>query len=247
MRTLLSFTVALALVPAARARDDARAIVEKAIEAHGGAATLDKYPAGRVKSKGTVVLQNTEFPFTSQAVYQMPNRVRSTFEVTTMGVRRTITQVLNGDKVSMHVGGLAQQVPPSQADELKLALYVQNLIRLTPLLKEKRYRLAEVGEKAIDGRPAVGVKVSSEGHKDVRLYFDRGNHLLVAVERPGSDALGKPVTVLEVYSDYREAGGLKYPGKTVMQQNGQRYIESETVEFQPLEKVDPKEFTDTPK
>jgi hypothetical protein len=146
----------------------------------------------------------------------------------------------------MFVGGLAQQVPPAQAEEMKVALYVQNVTRLTPLLKDSRFKLAAAGEKAIDGRPTAGVRVSSNGQKDVRLYFDRGTGLLAAVERPGFDAQGKPTDQLEVYSDYRETGGLKRSGKTVILQNGKPYIESETVEFQPLEQVDPKEFTANP-
>ena len=35
-------------------------------------------------------------------------------------------------------------------------------------------------------------------------------------------------------------------GKTVIRQNGKRYLESETLEFRPLERVDPKEFSNTP-
>jgi hypothetical protein len=246
MRTVLGCLLLIALALPARAQDDARAVIEKAIEAHGGAAALDKYPAGRARSKGTIFLPNNEVPFTSQIVYQLPNRLRSTVEVTAQGARSSFTQIQNGDKLSMFVGGLAQQMPPSQAEELKGALYAQNLTRLTPLLKDSRYRLASVGEKTIDGRPTVGVKVSSEGNKDVRLYFDRGTGLLAAVERPGFDARGKPVDQLETYSDYRETGGLKHPGKAVIRQNCQRYIESETLEYQPLEKVDPKEFSNTP-
>jgi hypothetical protein len=80
----------------------------------------------------------------------------------------------------------------------------------------------------------------------VRLYFDRKTNLLVAVERPGFDALGKPVEHLESYSGYREANGLKYPTKTLVKQNGKRYLESETFEFKPLDKVDAKEFQLTP-
>jgi hypothetical protein len=246
MRTLLPLTLALALAPAAHAQDDTRAIIERAVQAHGGAAALDKYPAGRVRSKGTIRIQSAEIPFTSQLVYQMPNRIRSTVEVMAAGGRRDVTSVQNGDKAAMFVGGLAQHVPPAQAEEMKVALYVQNVTRLTPLLKDGRFKLAAAGEKAIDGRPTAGVRVSSDGQKDVRLYFDRGTGLLAAVERPGFDAQGKPTDQLEVYSDYRGTGGLKHPGKTVILQSGKPYVESETVEFQPLEKVDPKEFTANP-
>jgi hypothetical protein len=245
MRSLLSLTVALALMPV-DARDEPKAIIDKAIAAHGGATVLDKYPAGRLQKKGTITLQGTEFPFTSQSVYLLPDSVRTTSEITAQGVRRSATQVFSNRRLSIFVGGLAQQVPTSQTDEVKMTLYVQNLLRMTPLVKENRYKLAELDEKTVDGKTAVGIKVSSEGARDVSLYFDKNNSLLVLVERPGFDAAGKAVTQQEFYSNFREANGLKYPTKTVIRQNDQRYLESETTEFKPLERVDAREFTHVP-
>jgi hypothetical protein len=241
MRTLLTAALAVVLVPAARGQDAAKEVIEKAIQAHGGAA-LDKYPAGRSKSKGSIVLLNTEFPFTNERVYQMPGKYRSTFEVTSANVTRSVTYVANGDKVAAFAGGLAQELNKPQVEELKTALYAQNLTRLTPLLKDKQYKLAPADGIVVDGRPTVGVTVSSEGHKDVRLYFDRETNLLAAVERSGFDAQGKPADNTEIYSGYRETNGLKYPTKVVIKQNGKRYLESETLDFKPLERVDPKEF-----
>jgi hypothetical protein len=237
--------LALALVPA-DARDEPKAIIDKAIDAHGGATVLDKYPAGRVQKKGTISLQGTDYPFTSQGVYYLPDSVRTTSEINAQGVRRSVTQVFSNRRLSIFVGGLAQQVPTSQTDEVKTTLYVQNLLRLTPLVKDKRYKLAELDEKTVEGKPAAGVKVSSDGARDVSLYFDKDNGLLVLVERPGFDAAGKAVTQQESYSNYREANGLKYPIKTVIRQNDQRYLESETTEFKPLERVADREFTHVP-
>jgi hypothetical protein len=249
MRPLPSTALALGvflIAPTARAQDDARAVIEKAVQAHGGGAVLDKYLAGRVQTKGVIVLSGTEFPFTNQLVYQLPDRVRTTVEVTAQGVHRSVTQVLTGGKVLMFVGGLAQQVPNTQVEEMKTALYVQNLARLTPLLKEDRYKLKALGEKAVEGKPAAGVRVSSEGQRDVSLYFDKDSGLLVMVERPGFDALGKPTQQQEYYSNYREASGLKYPTKTLVRQNGKKYIESDVTEYKPLERVDSREFTNVP-
>ena len=102
------------------------------------------------------------------------------------------------------------------------------------------------GEKKIEGQPALGVKVSSDGHKDVRLYFDKLTNLLIAVERNGFDSEAKPVEQTDIYGSYREANGLKYPTKTLIKQNGKQYLESETIEFKPLEKVDSREFQPHP-
>jgi hypothetical protein len=245
MRTLLTIGLAVIFISAARGQDAARAIIEKAIEAHGGPA-LDKYPAGRAKSKGTIVLRGTDFPFTTERVFQAPGKLKIAFEVVSQNVQRTVTEIVNGNAVAAFAGGFAQELPRFQVEELRTAVYVQNLTRLTPLLQDKTIKLAAAGEKPISSQPAVGVIVSSEGHKDVRLYFDPRTNLLVAVERPGYDDLGKPVDQLEIYGGYREADGLRYSTKTLIKQNGKRYLDSETIEFKPLEKVDSKEFQINP-
>jgi hypothetical protein len=242
MRTTVSLTVALLLVTTARADDQARGIIEKAIEAHGGATVLDKYPAGVAKSKGTIALKGTDYPFTLERVFFAPNKLRITSEVVIMNIHRPVTCAVVGNSVTAVAGGLAQELPKPQVEELRTALYVQNVIRLTPLLKDKPFKLSAAGEKKIEGQSAIGVTVSSEGHKDVRLYFDKQTNLLVAVERSGFDDGGKPVEHTEIYGSYREANGLKYPTKTLVKQNGKRYLESETIEFKPLEKVESREF-----
>jgi len=113
-------------------------------------------------------------------------------------------------------------------------------------LKDTKYRLAAAGEKSIDGQSAIGVAVTSDGHKEVRMYFDKKSGLLIAIERVGHNAQGKAVDQSESYSGYREANGLKYPTKTLVKQGGKKYLESEVTEFKPLEKVDPKEFSVNP-
>src|SRR4051812_30275212 len=113
MRIPVALALSVALTSSAAAQDDPKAVIEKAIQAHGGAA-LDKYPAGRSKAKGTVVIQSTDFPFTSETVYQIPGKAKSTFEVTTANVRRSVTYVASGGRVAAYAGGLAQEMPPSQ-------------------------------------------------------------------------------------------------------------------------------------
>jgi hypothetical protein len=243
VRYALALASVLSLAAAASAQDEAKAVIDKAITAHGGADKLDKFLAGRVQSKGSIALQGAEMPFTSSVIYQLPDKVRTTLEFVTAAGPRSITQVLNGDKVAVMVGGIPQEARPAQADEMKQAAHARNVGRLTPLLKGDRFKLADAGEKEIAGKTAVGVKVTAEGAREVRLYFDKATDLLLALERQGFDAAGKPTEQREIFSDYREADGMKYPARTAVLQNGQRYIVTEVLSFKPLTKVDSREFT----
>ena len=88
-------------------------------------------------------------------------------------------------------------------------------------------------------RGAAGFRMIERARRDgIPVVHDRE----LAAALSSRHALGKPVEHTEVYSAYREANGLKYPTKTLVKQNGKRYLESETAEFKPLEKVDPREF-----
>jgi hypothetical protein len=233
---------ALLVSTTAFAQADARTLIEDAAAAHGGQENLAKYAAARIKVKGSYVVQGQPVPYLGQSVYLMPDRVRSTVELTIKNVARTVEQIQNGDRSAMLVAGLAQQVTDAQAQELKMSLYCQNLARFVPLLKDSKYTLSTAGEKTIDAKRALGVRVSHPGRKDVTLYFDADSHLLVMLERPGVDANGAKTDQQEFYTDFRTANGLKYAGKTRVVQNGKVTLESEVLEFQPLERVDAKEF-----
>ena len=105
------------------------AIIEKAIEAHGGAAVLDKYPAGVAKAKGTITFKVADHPFTVERVYYVANKLRITSDYVSQNIHRQATYAVVGNTVTAVAGGLPQELPKPQLEELRTALYVQNLIR----------------------------------------------------------------------------------------------------------------------
>lgn len=243
MRHLFLPALALALLaPAARAQDDAKAVIEKAIKAHGGAANLDKYPGGRVKSKATVSVAGMEIAVSGTSVYLMPDKSKSTLELDVNGMKVIVVQAINGDKVAMTVGGMKHDLPDEQVAEVRMALYMQQIYQLTPLLKDP-FTLKALGESKAGDKAVLGVQVSSKGHKDVKLFFDKESGLLVRMERQGLDTVSMQEVPMEMlFSDFKEYGGIKRPTKTVINQDGKKFMESEVQEYTPLEKVDPKEF-----
>jgi hypothetical protein len=243
LQTVLTLCVVFGMADPTLAQDDVKAVVERAIAAHGGAEKLDKFLAGRVQMKGAIAAQGGQVPFVSVVVYQLPDKVKNTTEFTLQGGSRPITQIMNGDKVGVVINGITQQVLPAQADEMKQAAHARKLRQLTPLLKDDKYKLATAAEKQIGGKSAVGVKVTAVGAREVRLYFEKGTDLLLAQERHSFDATGKPVEQQEIYSDYREAEGIKYPAHTAVMQNGERYIVSEVTSIKLFPKMDSREFT----
>jgi hypothetical protein len=241
---LLAFLATCLLVAwadAARA-DDLGPIVDKAIKAHGGADRLAKYKATQVKTKGTLHLGGS-IPFTQEVSLQMPDRVKSTMDLEAGGKKITVILVFDGKKGWINAAGQpTKDMDDKVIAEVKEDLYAGSLIRLM-CLKDKAYELSPLGEVKIDGRPAVGIKVSSKGHRDVSLFFDKETGLLAKTERRAVDPMsGQEYTQEKLFSDYHDVNGIKTPKRAVVNKDGEKYLEAEQVEAKNLESLDDSVF-----
>jgi hypothetical protein len=234
-------TLVLFAAPAA-AQDDLKAIIQKAVQAKGGADRIDRFPAAVIETKGTLVQGGHAVPFTARTVYELPDRGRIALEMEALGGKTQAVQVFDGTKARVVVNGQPKELGDVQTRDFRESIYAQNVMRLTPLLKDPGFTLTAADATTVGGKPAVGVKVASKDHRDVTLYFDRDSGLLVKAERPVLNAVGKEVKQEQTFTDYKAFEGLKHPLHTVVTRDGQKLMESETVDFKPLEKADPREF-----
>src|SRR5436853_6227629 len=103
---------------------------------------------------------------------------------------------------------------------MKEQKYAEDLDRLG-FLNEKGMELSALDETKVDGKPAVGVRVKSKGHRDVQLYFDKSSGLLVKrqykVLDPGS---GQEVSQEVVFGDYQDKDGVKHYRKIAAYRDG---------------------------
>jgi hypothetical protein len=247
-KLILALTAAgLLLVPVAgaRAQDDPKEIIKKAITAHGGAEKLNKYKAGKYASKGTLSIAGMDVEFTNKSVYMFPDKARSTISIDVMGMSVKITQTVRGDKISTRVNDMEQELPENAKDEMKLSLVTQRIIMLTPILDDKAFELKTVGDAMVNGKPAVGVEIKIKDGKPVTVYFDKESSLMVKMERQGLDPSGGQEVKHEIYySDYKEFDGVKRATKMKIDHNGQKFMEATVSEIKLLEKVDDADFSD---
>lgn len=241
---LAALVLAAAFAPAQT--NDPKALLEKAIAAHGGADALDKFPAARVESKGKLFQGADEVPFKSRVVFQMPDRLCSTVEMAAGKFKHTVVNVIAGERVETSIGGVPQQVSPGQVEEMKTALAIETARRLSPLLKNPKVQLTAAPVQKLDGTELPGVKASQAGFKDLLLYFDPETSLLKMLVRKGHDPSGHSVAVQEIFSDYRDIEGVKHPAKTLVRHDGRRYLSTETTKYEPLQRADPKELLGGP-
>jgi hypothetical protein len=239
---VLAVGLVLAATTAARADDAAaaRALVDKAIKAHGGDA-IAKVPAATVKFKGTVHTMGQGFPFSGEVNTQGADRSKIDIEVEVMGQKFRFLSVLSGDKGWIKLGDATNEMDKDQLAEAQEQARAGWVATLVPL-KDKAFTLATTGEIEIDKRPALGVKVSSKGHRDVDLYFDKETGMLVKTEARAKDEGGKEVTDETFYADYKDVQGVKQAMKVTVKRDGKLYVEGEVTEYQLGESLDASVF-----
>ena len=246
LSTLLSAVVLLDS-PAARAADeDAKAILVKAVKAHGGEEALTKYKAARSKAQGKLVIPGAgEVNFTQEVALMQPDKFKESMELDIGGQKITVVTVANGENVFIEAAGKEVPITAAIKDELKNAQFVMKAGRMVTLLTDKSFELSSLGEVKVEGKPAVGVRISSKGYKDLSLYFNKDTGLLAKVERRGSDpSSGKEFTEERIVLEYNKpnAEGLPTPKKVLVKRDGAKFLEAEVLETKFLEKIEDAEF-----
>jgi hypothetical protein len=227
-------------VRAAEANKDAKAIIARAIEVKGGAANVAKYKASSASVKGTLFIGGMAGEISGTAKDQAPDKHRLEVSIRFGGQENKIVQVVNGDKGWEKSDGKTAEMDKEGLEEAREELYAGEIEELRGL-NGKGIQLSLVGDSKVDGKSAVGVRVSSAGHRDVSLYFDKENGLLIKSETKGKEG-GSEYNEEIFYSDYKKVSGLMVHHKEKVLRNGKPFMNLEMTSVTPAEKFDDKEF-----
>jgi hypothetical protein len=231
----------LGLTGPVRADDEAGAILDKAIKAHGGMEKLTKIKAGRAKNKGKIELLGG-LDFSQEVVYLIPDRFKETIELDVMGQQFKVVSVSNKGEAFITRNGEKVDLDDKLKAELKEGGHAMKVARLVPL-KDKAFTLSALGEMQVEGKPAVGIKVSAKGFRDINLYFDKKTGLIAKVERRVLDAMsGEEVNEERIVQEYQKVDGLPVAKKLLINRDGKKFMEVEVVEYKYLDTVDENEF-----
>lgn len=226
------------------ADDDAKAIIAKAIKAHGGEEYLTKNKAARMQNKGKITIPGVgETQFTQDLAYMLPDKLKDTLELTIGGQKISIVTVMNGDKLSIEAAGKAVDVTDDIKKAMKDAQHMMTASRMVPLLKDKSYELSIFGEAKVEDKPAIGIRVASKGKKDITLFFDKKTNLLAKIEHRTVEAgTGNEIGEERIILEYKIKDGIPFPKKVLVKHDGKTFLEAESVESTLLESIDEAEF-----
>jgi hypothetical protein len=238
--------MALALGGPGRAADDkgAQAVLDKAIKALGGAEKLGAVKAVTWKAKGKITIGGNESEFTSSTIVQGLDHFRGEFEGEFGGNKVKGATVLKGDKGWRKFGDMGMEMDKAAVANEKRSVYLRLIpVTLVPL-KGKAFKVEAAGSEKVGGKPAVVLKVTGPDGKDFKLYFDEKSGLPVKQVAKVIGFMGEEFTQETTFANYKDFKGIKKATKVESKRDGERFIEEEITDFKPLEKVDPKTFTE---
>jgi hypothetical protein len=239
---VLGVLILVAAVANARGQDTARGIIENAVKAHGGQERLARIRADQIQVKGSLLVEGQQTPFVGETTVQLPAQFKNVIRLMTPKGQVTVVQILNGDKVLVTIDGQPQKVDPAAVADMRETFQLNRAIRLVPLLTDRSYELAMLAEVKVNDRPALGVRVTAKGRRELRLFFDKDTSLLVKSEYMIDAGEGKEVRQEVFYGDFRDLGGYKRPVKLVALRDGKKVMEAELTDVKYFDKIDDAEF-----
>jgi hypothetical protein len=246
-RIIYATLAALAMVSTARADEkaEARALVENAVKAMGGKEKLAVDKGIMFKAKGKFYgMGGDGLDYTSDFAIQPPDMMRFRMEFDSNGMKINVAIVFDGKKSWRKVNDMVTELGKDDIAESKEDMYAGHVEALVTLLEDKGFELSTVGEVKVEDKPAVGIRVSHKGHRDINLFFDKKSGLLVKSERMIKDQMqgGKERTQERFFSDYKEIAGAKRAMKVAIKRDGDKFVESEAMDIELKDKIDPSEF-----
>ncbi len=247
MRRLAVALAALGLVgmlaPFTRAGgNDTSAIIDKAVKAHFPKGLDTKNKGLRTTSKGKLHIMGLDLDFTQQITVQMPSKFKEVLDMNIQGKPITVTSVFNGKEGWIKANDKDVKVEKEILDEFKEAAYTMGLVQGL-FFKDKSLKFSSLGEVQVNGKPAVGVRVSRKGKKDVSLYFDKTTGLLSKVEMRKRDFMsGQEVTEERIITSYQKIGDRMVARRVQVKRDGNDLLDAEVTDLQIVESIDDAEF-----
>lgn len=239
---MLSGFVLTATMVRAETPKEALALVDKAIVAVGGEEKLAKMQAYSWKIKGLLSLGGADSPMTAETTIQGLDHWRQDFVIGGGVFKGTWT--LAGEKGWRNLGGNRVDYDKGAVAEEKRSISLLAIpITLLPL-KSTQFKLETVPDVTVDGHELAGIRATLPDGRDFMVFFDKETHLPTKVVAKVRGLDGSEVTEETFYRDFKDFGGLKKATRISSRRNGSRFMEQEVTDFQVLEKVEPKVFTD---
>ena len=211
----------------------AAALLERAVDAAGGAERLASLEALRSRSTTQMSGPMGQMELSATGLRVYPGKAREEVQ-TPMG---QMVMVTTPDAAFMITPRGEAPMPPSRAEESRKGLWHEPVALLRAFVgRDQRdgFSAVAAGSAEVEGTPVERVEVEVEGTVTT-LAIDPETGRVLALTYQGTGPQGSPGQVRSVYSDFREVEGLVYPFSTVSTFEGERMsaVTVESLEVNP--------------
>lgn len=226
-------------------------LLNKAIQAHGGAEALEKLSIATWKGRGLLYKDGKEdkpLPFYGEWSAELPDNYRYTYAFKGIGGRLPVTTGLMGDKAwrTLRPDRGADDLSEQQMKNEKDEAHAWHVSHLAPLLT-KDYQLMGLPQTQRDGRTIIGLKVDRKGFRSIYLFFDKQTNLLIYMDRKVYDLEKKQEVMLETsYLNFKQMGGATLPQSIAMRQSKKLVLELDIDTVTPVASLPSKQFEKPP-
>lgn len=225
---------------------DATAVIDKAIKAHGGEEALKKVSAYSITANGTISFMGADNAVSTKMMSKGLDHSRQEFEADFGGNKVKGVTVIAGDKGWTSFGDMG--VNPLDAAQLANAKRMNyiNAVATTLLpLKGKEFK-AKLGDESKVGDKAASVVIATgPDGKDFTLFFDKESGVLLKITAEGVVGFGGEEFKQEtLFNEFKDIAGIKKAIKSEALRDGEKFITQEITEFKVLEKVDDTTFAE---
>lgn len=245
MARCLSLVAVLALTGVAQAEDakEARAVVERAVKAMGGAKRLGM-PALSGTGKGKVFILGKDQPVTNEWTVQGLDQVKWAMEVTLNDNPATQIQIVVNKDHGWIKGGTGE---PSEIQKDALTPSRQGMLGLrlaeSPLpLLGKEWKLTALGELKIGDQTGVGVKATRKDTPELDLWFDKATSLPIKAEMRLTEQGGEEKLYVGLFGGYKKVEGRMYFTKLKVLRDDKTVLDMERGDFKAKDKLDDATF-----
>jgi hypothetical protein len=156
-----------------------------------------------------------------------PDQAVLTVETVVGGQRVQRTTVIDRDHGWVRLNDGVEEMDAATLAEERERAYAAWVASLTPL-PGGEFQLRAARPLTVNGRPAVGVRIASTGHRDVVLYFDQEAGLLVKKETLIQDPRGKGQEEMQetYYGAYQVVDGVRVALHLQVHRKGELSLDS---------------------
>jgi hypothetical protein len=217
---------------------EVRSIIERGIAAQGGEKQLERLSKSwRAKIRG----KRGKHEVSGEVVNSAPHKSRLTTSINGW-IPFDIVVVDNGEHAWSRIAGITRETIGKDLEEMRDGEYRHHVQNLLPLIREPGFKATLLPETTVANQRASGMRIQSQGHRDIDLYFDNKTGLLMKTQSKLLPA-GKPPIVLEkILSDYRDFDGLKLATKFTKFENHKLTSVEEYVDIKFVDHIEDREF-----